>query len=216
MITSILNLLIVLSLFLLIFACAEFLYKRKIPAPTTRKIVHIGSGMVAALLPIFVNLKIVIILGVGFFLLLALSKRKNLLNSIHKINDESIGALLFAPSLTLTAIIFWPMNPLIFQGAALVLGLSDGVAGVIGTKYGKRRYNITGAKTTEGSLVFFLATFLILFGVFYVNGGLPAFDGVLFIFGASLLLTAVEAAFGKGWDNFFIPIVTGSILYFAL
>lgn len=216
MTTNIFNLLIVLFLFLLTFTCAEFLYKRKVSASITRKIVHIGGGIVAALLPIFINLETVIILGVGFFLLLVLSKWKNLLNSIHKINDQSIGALLFAPSLTLTAIIFWPTNPLIFQGAALVLGLSDGVAGFVGDRYGKGKYNITGAKTIEGSLTFFLVTVLILSGLLYINGALPAFDGAIFVFSASLLLTAVEASFGKGWDNLFIPIITGLILYFAL
>lgn len=216
MMSNVLNLSIVLLLFLLIFWCAEFLYKRKAPASITRKIVHIGGGIVAALLPIFVDLKTVIILGIGFFLLLAFSKRKNLLNSVHKINDESIGALLFAPSLTLVAIIFWPKNPLIFQGAALILGLSDGIAGVIGTRYGKKKYSITGTKTIEGSLVFFLITVLILFGILHMSKIPLAFDRTLFVFGAALLLTIIEAAFGKGWDNLFISIVAGSILYFAL
>lgn len=214
---SILNLFIVLSLFSLIFGFAEFLYKRKMAAHLTRKIVHIGGGIVAALLPVFVNLGTVVVLGICFFLLLVLSKRKNLLNSIHKINDESMGALFFAPSLTLAAIIFWPTNPLIFQGSALVLGLSDGIAGIVGTRYGRREYNITGRKTMEGSLVFFIVTILILLSILYISeASLTMNKGALFVFGGSLLLTIVEAAFGKGWDNLFIPIVTGSILYFAL
>ena len=170
----------------------------------------------AALLPIFVNLETVIILGIGFFLLLVFSKRKNFLNSIHKIDDYSIGALLFTPSLTLTAIIFWPLNTLIFQGAALVLGLSDGIAGVVGARYGRKKYKVTGDKTIEGSLIFFLITVLILFGVLYINNTAFALDRALVVFGSSLLLTIVEATFGKGWDNLFIPIVAGAILYFIL
>lgn len=213
---SIFNVLVVLFLFLLIFGCAELLYKRKIPAHITRKIVHVGGGIVAALLPIFVNLNTVVVLGMGFFLLLLFSKRKNLLNSIHNINEESIGALLFAPSLTLTAVIFWPTNPIIFQGAALILGLSDGIAGIVGARYGKKKYGITGTKTVEGSFVFFLITVLILFGVLYVSNPSSVLNETLFVFGGSLLLTIVEAAFGRGWDNLFVPIVAGSILYFAL
>lgn len=216
MANNVLNLLIVLSLFLLIFGCAEVLYKKIIPAQITRKIVHIGGGIVAALMPVFVNLETAIILGTGLALLLVFSKRRNLLNSVHKINEESIGALLFAPSLIFTAIIFWPTNRLIFQGAALVLGLSDGVAGVVGARYGKVTYNITGKKTIEGSLVFFLITFMILFGVLYVSDTPLALDKILIIFGGSLLLTVVEAVFGRGWDNLFIPIVAGLILFFTL
>lgn len=214
--TNTLNILIVLFLFLLIFGCAEFLYKRKTPSYITRKVVHIGGGIVAASLPFFVNLEIVIILGIGFFLLLVLSKRKNLLNSVHKINDPSIGALLFAPSLTLTAIIFWPINTLIFQGATLVLGLSDGIAGIVGARYGKKKYSITGTKTIEGSLIFFLVTVLILFGVLYINNAPLTLNGALSVFGGSLLLTIVEAIFSRGWDNLFIPIIAGSVLYFIL
>ena len=213
---DIINLFLVLLLFLLIFGSAEFLYKRKLSADITRKIVHIGSGIMAALLPIFLDLKTVIVIGGGFFLFLVWSKRKNFLNSVHKINEESIGALLYAPSLTLTAIIFWPVNTLIFQGATLVLGLSDGIAGIVGQRYGRKKYSITGTKTIEGSLIFFLITTLILFGILYISDTAVALDKTLLIFGGSLLLTIVEAAFGRGWDNLFIPIVAGTILFFIL
>lgn len=213
---NIFNVFIVLFLFLLIFGCAEFLYKRNVPAHITRKIVHIGGGIVAALLPVFVNLNTVIVLGIGFFLLLLFSKRKKILNSIHNINEESMGALLFAPSLTLTAIIFWPTNPIIFQGAALILGLSDGLAGIVGAGYGKKKYSITGIKTVEGSFVFFLITALILFFILYASG-LPSFFAIaLFVLGGSLFLTIIEAVFGRGWDNLFVPIIAGLIIYFAL
>ena len=216
MTTTYINLFIVLSLFVLIFGIAEFLYKRNLSANITRKIVHIGGGIVAALLPVFVDLKTIVIIGCGFFLILAWSKRKNFLNSVHKINDESIGALLYAPSLTLTAIIFWPINQLAFQGAALVLGLSDGIAGIVGRRYGKRKYSITGTKTIEGSTVFFLITALILSAILFANGGQPLLSKTIFVLGGSLLLTIIEALLGKGWDNLFIPFVAGLILLFAL
>lgn len=214
--SDIINLFLILLLFLLIFGSAEFLYKRKLSADITRKIVHIGGGIVAALLPVFLDLKTVIVIGGGFFLFLVWSKRKNFLNSVHKINEESIGALLYAPSLTLTAIVLWPINQLAFQGAALVLGLSDGIAGIIGRKYGKRKYSITGTKTVEGSIVFFLITALILSAILLANSSQPLLIKMMFVFGGSLLLTIIEALFGKGWDNLFIPLVAGFILLFAL
>lgn len=216
MMANIFNVFIILFLFLLIFGCAEFLYKRSVTAHITRKIVHIGGGIIAALLPVFVDLNTVVVLGIGFFLLLLFSKRKKLLNSIHNINEESMGALLFAPSLTLTAIIFWPTNLIIFQGAALILGLSDGIAGIVGAGYGKKKYSITGIKTVEGSFVFFLITVLILSGILYASDLSLNLNESLFVFGGSLLLTIVEAVFGRGWDNLFIPIIAGSIIYFAL
>jgi phytol kinase len=216
MTTTYINLFIVLSLFALIFGIAEFLYKRNLSADITRKIVHIGGGIVAALLPIFLDLKTVVVIGGGFFLILLWTKRKNFLKSVHKINEGSIGALLYAPSITLTAIFFWPINPLAFQGATLVLGLSDGIAGIVGRRYGKRKYSITGTKTVEGSVVFFLATVLILSGILLAQSSQPVLNKTVFILGGSLLLTIIEALFGKGWDNLFIPLVAGFILLFAL
>ena len=210
------NLLLVLSLFLLIFGSAEFLYKRKLSPDITRKIVHIGGGIAAALFPVFLDLKTVVVIGAGFFLILLWSKRKNFLNSVHKINEESIGALLYAPSLTLTAIVFWPINQLAFQGAALILGLSDGIAGIVGRRYGKRKYSITGTKTVEGSVIFFLITTLILSVILLTNSSQPLLSKMILTLGGSLLLTIIEALLGKGWDNLFIPLIAGLILIFAL
>ena len=207
--------LVVLVLFFLVFGLAEFLYKRKTASYITRKVVHIGGGLVAALLPLFVKLEMVIILGIGFFLLLVFSKRKKLLNSIHEMGDDSMGAFLFAPGLTLTALIFWPMNTLIFQGATLVLALSDGIAGIVGMEYGGKKYIITGNKTIVGSLTFFMVTVFVLSGVLYISGAL-ALDKVAVVLASSLLLTFVEAIFGKGWDNLFIPLASGVVLYFML
>ena len=209
------HVLLVIFLFLLTFGLAEFLYKRKIARYITRKVVHIGGGLVAALLPFFVKLETAIVLGAGLFLLLLFSKRKKLLNSIHETGDYSMGALLFAPSLILTALIFWPINTLIFQGAALVLGLSDGIAGIAGIKYGRTKYKITGIKTVEGSLIFFGVTVCLLCGVLYISGGL-ALNKIVVVLVCSFLLTVVEAALGKGWDNLFIPVASGIILYSIL
>jgi len=209
------NILIVLFLFILVFGFAEFLYRRKVASHITRKVVHIGGGLVATSLPLLVDLKTVIILGIGFFILLVFSKKKKILNSIHKIDEDSIGALLFAPSITLTALIFWPINTLIFQGATLVLGVSDGFAGLVGRKYGRNKYQITGTKSLEGSLSFFLITLFILFVILCINGSF-ALDKIYLILGCSFLLTVVEAMFGKGWDNIFIPLAAGIILYFIL
>ncbi len=206
---------IVLLLFFSVFGLAEFLYKIKIPTYITRKVVHIGGGLVTALLPYFVKLDGVIILGVGFFLLLLLSKRKKILNSIHEVDHYSMGALLFAPSVIITALIFWPINTLVFQGAILVLGLADGLAGIIGKRYGRNTYRIIGMKTIEGSLTFFLVTLLVLSGVLHSNHAL-SFDKVLILLGGSFFLTVVEAIFDKGWDNLFIPISAGTVLFFIL
>jgi phytol kinase len=144
------------------------------------------------------------------------TKQAGLLPSVHQANDRVFGAVLFPVSLTLCAACYWPIDPLIFQGAALILGLSDGLAGLIGQKMGRRPYRITGPKTIEGSFVFFIVTvtiFLILSGE---KPGLINPIGLFVMAIAALLLTAVEGSLGKGWDNLPIPILGGLILLFLL
>jgi dolichol kinase len=209
------NLLTVITLYVLAFGTAELLYKKGVSVNITRKIVHIVGGVVTALLPLFIKWELAIVLGLASSLLLIVFERKKLLNSIHKIEGHSIGALLFTPSLTLTAAIFWPINVLIFQGVALILGLSDGMAGIIGKQYGKKTYKITGPKTIEGSVVFFLTTSFLIFGILYFAGMLTL-SKILVALAGAFLITTVEAVFSDGWDNLFIPIVSGTVLYFIL
>ncbi len=209
------NILIFLLLFFVVFIVAELLYKNKTPQFITRKFVHISSALIVALSPFFIELKVLIIIGIVFSFILLWTKRKRLLNSVHEINYESVGALLFAPSIILTALIFWPINVVIFQGAMLVLGLADGVAGMVGIKYGRHKYKITGTKSVEGSLSFFLVTLLILFGIIYASGGVDIHN-ILYVLGGAFLLTIIEGIFSEGWDNIFISIASGAVLLWIL
>ena len=113
-------------------------------------------------------------------------------------------------------LIYWPLNPLIFQGATLILGLADGLAGLLGQKFGRYAYHITGPKTIEGSLTFFGVTVVILLSLLFWQHILFDNPRLLLILGGALLLTLTEALFSRGWDNLPVPLVAGAILYFLL
>lgn len=206
----------VLILFVIIFAAAEVLYRRGYGVKTTRKVVHIGAGIVSFFLPLLVNLQIAISIGFFFAFLLFWTREKQLLNSVHKIGNENFGAILFPIGLILCAFIFWNINPLIFQGSALLVGLSDGLAGVFGQRFGKRGYNFTGYKTLEGSLLFFLITFIILLLIIFLYQNSIGLSKIFFIALGSLALTLVEGLSGKGWDNLFVTLFGGLIIYLIL
>jgi len=206
----------VTTLYLLVFGLAELLYKNGLPPFITRKIVHIGSGIISAFLPLFVSLKTAILLGIVFFVLVLISKRRKILQSVHAIEGSSVGAILFAPSIILTALIFWPIDIRIYQGACLILGLSDGIAGLIGQRYGKKSYTITGPKTIEGSAVFFGITLLLLLVFVYATNGALETHDIIKAFGGAMFVTATEALCGNGWDNLFVPLASGAILYTIL
>jgi len=106
-------------------------------------------------------------------------------------------------------VLYWPINPLIYQGAALILALSDGLAGLIGQQFGRWSYYITGHKTAEGSFVFFSATFLILSGLRFYNQNPFGLSALVSITVTTLLLTLVEGSLSKGWDNLPISLLGG-------
>jgi len=210
------GLIIILPLYTITFVIAEILYRKGYAVKTTRKIVHIGAGAVSFFLPLLVNLQIAVTIGVLFVCLLYWTEKRRLLESVHKIGNKNFGAILFPIGLIVCALIFWNINPLIFQSSALIVGLSDGLAGVFGQKFGKREYNFTGRKTLEGSFLFFIITcgILLLTVLFYKDTiGLPK---IFLIALGSLGLTIVEGLFGKGWDNLFIPIFAGLTIYLIL
>lgn len=208
------GLITILFLYAVVFIMAEVLYRRGYAAKETRKIVHIGAGIISFLLPCLVNLPIAISIGLFFVVLLFWTKKKQFLNSVHEIGNE--GAILFPVGLIVCALIFWNINPFIFQGSALLVGLSDGLAGVVGQRFGKRRYSISGSKTIEGSVSFFVITLIILVSLVFCSQGNIGLWKVFFIGLGSLAITLVEGFLGNGWDNLFVPSFGGLVIYLLI
>ncbi len=207
---------IVLLVYAAIFAVSEFIFSRSHAGETTRKLGHIFGGAWSAFLPLLVSLRVAI--GIGIFLTVFLwwTKRHHLLNSIHSIKRESVGAITYPLGLVLSALCFWDAHSqMIFPGSALVVGLSDGLAGLYGRKYGRMTYDVTGLKSIEGSCVFFAVTVTIIFLILLRGATAPGLGLVLAIVGA-LLLTVVEGLIGKGWDNLVLPVASGFVLHFML
>jgi len=92
-----------------------------------------------------------------------------------------------------------------FEGvlAMAMLGWGDGLAPVIGTRYGKMKYRILSDKSVEGSLAFLVGSAAA--GLFFVSLIVPeTFDAgkILLI---ALIATAVEGMSPKEVDNLTIP-----------
>jgi len=202
------NLLVIIILYLLIFFLAEFLYYKNVKSYITRKIVHIGGGLVTALLPWFVSFEAALTIGTVFTAILLATRQKNILKSIHENDQGSIGAYIYPLTLTLCALLFWNNNTLIFQGAVLILALSDGLAALIGNKVNYLEFSVNGRKTLSGSITFFIVTILILWIIVQPQNTMVS----LKIIFSTLIITSSEAVFGGGWDNLFIVLSSGFLL----
>ncbi|MFX1391128.1 MAG: hypothetical protein ACFE9Z_13770 [Promethearchaeota archaeon] len=112
--------------------------------------------------------------------------------------------------LSFTPFIFAPFP--IFAAVALITTLSDGVACIIGKKYGKNYLRTNSKKTVEGLIAGGLSTFIIVFLVsifYYPWMPLPIEKILLMCFVSTLLFMMIDAYIMTISDNILNPLLTG-------
>ena len=181
----------------------------KLNKELSRKLAHIIAGTSAAFLPLVMNFHQIMVLGLLFLPVMALSKNKNLFSSIHEVNRKTYGELYFPVAISITA--WWFPTKNLFMYGVLVMGISDGLASIFGQKLGKRTYRLwQGKKSYVGSFVFFVATMLI--GLFVTHSSI----GIVPLLAIGLILTLIEASLSGGIDNLVLPPAASGLLMIAL
>ncbi len=220
------NIFLLATAFLALFAISEFIYRTfKIKAEYTRKLVHVGTGILSMLFPVFLNSHWeVLFLCTSFAVILMASFKLKFLQSVNAIGRKSFGSLsypiaVYFAFLTYTyvdarGISF--LHPLLFfYLPILIMALCDPVAALVGRKYPVKTFKIgNGRKSIGGSFSFLLVAILLaafLMSIFQKDFS----DNLLFY---TALLTAgttmiVEAISPHGLDNITIPATAiGSLL----
>ncbi len=201
------GILIFSALFGVLFASAELLKnKTRTPVEYTRKLVHLGGGFIAYFLPhYFQSHWPVLILALGAFAILWLSKRLKKLNSVHGVTRASSGALIYPLSLYLLFLLA-NNSALLFQIPVLVLAFSDTFGALVGQAYGTIKYKILGqVRSLEGSVAFLVVTFLTVHIPLLLFGDVGKLESLLIALLIAVLVTAFEAISLGGSDNLFIP-----------
>ena len=173
----------------------------------TRKIVHIGSGNVILLAWWLDISRLVIIAAAAIASVIAVvSYFVPILSSINSVGRKSLGTLFYALSIGILAAWFWQDRPQYTAIGILVMAWGDGMAAIIGQRFGKHTYRVLAiTKSWEGSLtmatVSAIVTSLILGSV----------EGIHWQVGITALIVAVVAtsleAFSKlGVDNLTVPL----------
>lgn len=188
----------------------ELLYKKGIGSEYTRKGIHIISSLITFLLPMYLDKPYVIALLVTLTLLNIFSHYTHFFKGIEESGRKGIGSILYPTGVLISAVIFLPERTQEFQAGVLVLGFSDGLAAIIGKKFGRRKLKIFTPKTLEGSMTFFITTFIISTSFLVLNANqynsiASYLSLIIFIILASINLTIIEALFSRGMDNLIIP-----------
>ena len=188
------------------------------PAEVQRKLVHVGVGIYAMLLPL--------VLDKGAFILFAVLALAALLvlrspwagkragASLHSVERRSWGDLLFLVAVTVL-FVRAPGDPALYLLPIAVLTLSDAAAAVVGTEYGRRRFGAGDRlKSMEGTVAFFVVTWMVAMTILVAATDVPRVNTVLLATVVAAFAAQVEAESWKGLDNLFVPVGIHALLTF--
>jgi dolichol kinase len=197
-----------------LFTAAE-LWRRRFGPPVewTRKLVHVGGGVVSGTFPwLFASAWTVLALALFAAGTLALGRRAGLLRSVTGVERRSQGELWFPVGVFLLFALA-RHQPVFFLVALGVLVFADSAAALIGRSYGRLGYSVgEDRKSIEGSVVFLLVTFLAAHLTLLLGTSLDRAVCVLVAAQLALLATCVEAISRHGNDNLVVPLGTYYLL----
>jgi phytol kinase len=205
---------IVSAVLLLLFAGAEAWKQLGNPPPEwTRKLVHFGGGVVAAVFPwVFRWHWTVLVLGFAFATIIFVSRRMGMLGSIHGVQRRSQGGIYYPIAIYLVFLLAAD-EPVFYLISLLVLMVSDTLAALLGTEYGRQFYAVeTDRRSLEGSAAFFLTTFLAVHLPLLLLTDVDRGASVLIAAQIALTVTIFEGISVQGSDNLVVPLTT----YFLL
>lgn len=201
-----------------VFLCiAEVLWRAKIiRGETSRKFVHIIIGSFVAFWPFLMSWRTIQVISIAFLVVLEFSRHFKIFQSIHNVRRETWGEMLFAISIGLLPLI--TTSRLVFAAAVLHMSLADGLAGLIGTKFGsKSRFSMFGQrKSVVGSLTFAVISYAIVLGFFKASRLVGLEDINWVVISLPILATLLETASVKGTDNIVVPLLVAQVLNSAL
>jgi dolichol kinase len=207
-------LLTIVYVFSLVALMEVFVTRFGLARDLSRKITHIGAGMIIAFLPLFDDTHWSKYLNVSIFVIwIFILIQKGLFADV---DDEAVktmtrtgdrrellkGPLYFTIIATICGTLFYKT----FEGvlAMAVLGWGDGMAPIIGSRYGKIKYKILSQKSLEGSLTMFVSAFVAsLLLIQFIVPQEYNFNRILIL---SAIATVAEGTSPKELDNFIIPL----------
>jgi phytol kinase len=203
--------------------------KKRYPGCGYRKIVHILIGNIVFIWWIFDSRYVMAFLAAAPFIILLLlvtprSPLRKLDSSFLKMataQGHGLGLVFYAISWTALALLLFD-NRLVASIAIVAMSYGDGVGGLIGKQYGRRK--IWKDKSIVGTAAVFIGTFLATWTVisFYTVLGtyLPSLN--VFYFGTAMAIAvsvlvgsfvALVELFSPGeYDNLIVPMATAALM----
>ncbi|MEA5579367.1 SEC59/DGK1/VTE5 family protein [Anabaena sp. UHCC 0451] len=183
-----------------------------------RKIVHIGTGNVI-LLAWWLNIPPIVGITASIFgsIITLLSYIFPILPGINSVGRQSLGTFFYAVSIGVLVACFWYLQqPQYAALGILIMAWGDGLAALIGQRFGKHQYKIFGSnKSWEGSLTMTFISFLISMFIFLAIQGNIWQIWLISIF-VAIVATVLEAFSFLGIDNLTVPLGSAALAFFLI
>ncbi len=203
----------------LLIIFTEKVFSKKYPVQS-RKFLHIMTGNIAFILPLFETREIMAFLAAGPFILFTffMSPYTPIISIRGKTSEagHGLGLVYYAITWTVLAYVFFDQRVIIAMGI-LAMSYGDGLASLIGIKYGKRTYTVfKDTKSFVGSLAMLVCTFLFLFITLVFYAEPLTIRAVVYLLCMAGVATMVEGITPLGLDNLSVPFVAAVMYWYFL
>lgn len=199
----------VLAVFI-ILVVSEIWWRQRAPDDEfSRKFIHISVGSFVAFWPYWLSWGQIELLSLAFLAVVLVSKYLNFFQAIHSVQRPTWGEAFFAVAVGVIALL--TNDRAIYAVALLQMSLADGMAAVIGTRFGgNHKYLVLGhLKSVAGTLTFFVVSLVTLLAF---SGHLAASLNLGLMVVISAVASVIENVGVMGLDNLLIPLVVALIL----
>jgi phytol kinase len=197
----------------------EKIFSKKYPVQS-RKFLHIMTGNIAFILPLFKTDWVMAFIAAGPFIIFTfLMSPYSPIKSMRGKTSEAghgLGLVYYAITWTVLAYVFFDHREIIAM-AILAMSYGDGLASLIGIKYGQRTYTIfKDTKSFVGSISMFICTFLLLIIALLYYSEPVTGRIVAYLLCMAGMATVVEGITPFGLDNLSVPFVTAVMYWFLV
>jgi len=200
-------------------------HKGWVDSRTSRKIIHIGTGPIyvlcwlffthdsyvrflAALVPLLITIQFAL---VGF----GVVKDEPAVQAMSRTGDPREilrGPVYYGLVFIILTIVFWMDTPVGIIALALLCG-GDGLAEILGRKWGYTKLFWNQGKSWLGSAGFFLGGLILSLGILAVYQAVDVFPGFIGMHLLSIIIitfaaTLVESVSPHDWDNLTVPAIS--------
>lgn len=187
--------------FLLVLS--EILWRaRLLRGESARKMLHIIIGSYVASWLYFLTFEQIQIISVAMMVGVAISHKYHIFHAITDVKRKTWGDIFYSIGIFLTATL--THQPWIFALAILHMSIADGLAGLLGSRFGSTtQYKVLGCKKSwVGTGSFILASLVIL----VIFAGRHAEITTAYVLLVPIFAAVLENIGARGTDNILIPL----------